>query len=514
MSLLQKASILTTPTAYAEDYLYSIKPVYSLGSELVINGDFATGSDWTGQTGWSISGGSANFTATGSYAYLLQNVGFVTGRTYKFSFEVKNYVSGGVKEDISGVEHTANGVYTHYIVATGSILYFYANTTFTGSIDNVSAKEVTDADFDFDRNSTATRVNEEGLIEEVAIDTPRIDFTGGTGSILLEPSSTNLVTYSEDFSQWLLIGITTTANAVISPDGLLNASKLVATSGSSNKVIAQGITANTYTASVFAKKGEFEGIIISTGTTGAFFNLNTNTYRTYYTSPPTSYNIENYGNGWYRYSITFTQALGDSIYIGPNDNVSTSLAITGNGTSGIYTFGAQLEALSYPTSYIPTNGSTQTRSADAATNAGNSDLISSTEGVLYVEAKVFYDSSHTNRIALSDGTSNNRITLEWDETTQNRIRVHINTHSLLSYDVSDLSVFNKVAIKYALNDYALWFNGVEVVTQLSGALPTGMDVLEMTGAGLGAAGSFYGNVKCVAVFKEALTDTELTKLTS
>ena len=60
MSLLQKASIITTPTAYAEDYLYSIKPAYALGSELVTNGTFDTDSDWTKSSGWTISGGKAN----------------------------------------------------------------------------------------------------------------------------------------------------------------------------------------------------------------------------------------------------------------------------------------------------------------------------------------------------------------------------------------------------------------------------------------------------------------------
>ena len=66
MSLLQKASIITTPTAYAEDYLYSIKPAYALGSELVINGNFATDSNWTKGTGWTISGGVASCDGTQS----------------------------------------------------------------------------------------------------------------------------------------------------------------------------------------------------------------------------------------------------------------------------------------------------------------------------------------------------------------------------------------------------------------------------------------------------------------
>ena len=217
-------------------------------------------------------------------------------------------------------------------------------------------------DFDFSRSGAATRINSQGLIEEVEDGVSRLNYPMIDGKVvgcphhILEPARTNVITHSENFSQWNLIGITVTSNSVISPNGSLNASKLVATSGTSNKVIAQAISAGTYTASVFAKKGEFQGLFIGTGAVGAFFNLNTHTFRANYTSAPTSYKIEEYGNGWYRYSITFTISSSDNLYIGPNDNVSNTLAITGNGTNGIYTWGAQTEVGSYPTIYIPTNG--------------------------------------------------------------------------------------------------------------------------------------------------------------
>ena len=70
----------------------------------------------------------------------------------------------------------------------------------------------------------------------------------------------------------------------------------------------------------------------------------------HYQSAPTSYKIEDYGNGWHRYSITFTISGNDSLYIGPNDNVSNTLGVTGNNSNGIYIYGATLEAGSYATS--------------------------------------------------------------------------------------------------------------------------------------------------------------------
>ena len=170
----------------------------------------------------------------------------------------------------------------------------------------------------------------------------------------------NIFTYSEALSNWTQFNTITTDDSAISPDGSQNASKLVATSGINNNVIYQGITAGTYTASIFAKKGEFEGIVIATGNNGAFFNLNTNTYRTYYGSAPTSYNIEDFGNGWHRFSITFTEAGANNIYIGPNDNVSNTLGVTGNNSDGIYIFGAQLEQASSVGPYVRTGATAQT----------------------------------------------------------------------------------------------------------------------------------------------------------
>jgi len=314
-----------------------------VGSEVVINGDFDTDSNWAKGANTTISGGKLNSNSAGVYViasqvpspYIFQN------KVYKYSVTY-TITSGSVRLGDSnqvwaGSTQSTSGTYTNIVtsssVANGQIYFTSPSSDFVGSIDNVSVKET-------DLNNV-----------------PRIDYTGGgCPHILSEPQRTNLVTYSEDFGQWNKIGITVTSNSLISPDGTQNAGKLVATSGASNKIIYQSISANTYTASVFAKKGEFEGLLIATGTTGAFFNLNTNTYRTHYTSPPTSYKIENYGNGWYRYSITFTQASGNALYIGPNDNVSTTFAITGNGTNGIYIWGAQLEQQTQAETYAKTTG--------------------------------------------------------------------------------------------------------------------------------------------------------------
>jgi hypothetical protein len=177
MSLLDTASLLVTPNAYKEGKLYSVIPsdgsgdmsvvratsatrvnseglievVSLLGNELVTNGDFATDTNWTKGTGWSISGGSANYN-TSSNNTLSQGGSFVDGKTYKVTLEVKSYVRGtpfvSISSGASVQVPTSVGVHTMYIVAgtNASKVFRYYGGGFgsggEGTIDNVSVKEV------------------------------------------------------------------------------------------------------------------------------------------------------------------------------------------------------------------------------------------------------------------------------------------------------------------------------------------------------------------------------------
>lgn len=172
-NLLEKASIITTPTAYSDGKLHSVKPVQHLGDEKVTNGDFATDSDWTLGSGWNISDGKLN--ADSATGYAIQSGVFKSGvsETYEINLTVSNYVSGYFTIITGGVtaqsqQFNANGNYTIYFNTnnpSNTNLHFTHFGAFTGSIDNVSIKEVIDADFDFQRGSAATRVNSQGLIE-------------------------------------------------------------------------------------------------------------------------------------------------------------------------------------------------------------------------------------------------------------------------------------------------------------------------------------------------------------
>ena len=171
-NLLEKASIITTPTAYEDGKLLSVKPVQSFGSELITNGTFDTDSDWNKGSGWTIENGVASSDGVSSNSNLNTTFAFYSGSLQvKMNISVTNYVSGTLRIYLSSTvsaEITANGEYTFNTTAdrTDGKL-FLKSVNFIGSIDNVSVKEVIDADFDFTRGSSATRVNSQGFIEDV-----------------------------------------------------------------------------------------------------------------------------------------------------------------------------------------------------------------------------------------------------------------------------------------------------------------------------------------------------------
>ena len=189
MSLLQKASIITTPTAYAEDYLYSIKPVRSFGSELVTDGNFNSNANWSQQDGnvsMSVANNVATITMVGASTYMFQTINTVSGRLYKGSFVGKTGTNANHCEiNLRNGNNSASALQTfltHGEFASSST--FNSNTTSDGKIEfafiannstttirlrtnisstpaisewqNISVKEITDADFYFDRNSTGT----------------------------------------------------------------------------------------------------------------------------------------------------------------------------------------------------------------------------------------------------------------------------------------------------------------------------------------------------------------------
>ena len=383
-----------------------------------------------------------------------------------------------------------------------------------------------DGDFTHTRGGTATRVNKDGLIETVAANVPRLDYpltngvVGDCPHLLLEPSRTNLQVRSEEFdnSAWAKTNSSVSPNLGVAPDGSNNADKLIADT-SNNKHYIQDITSSltgVHRASVFAKADGYDYIEIGERATGgarAVFNLSTGVIETEVASPNAK--IENYGNGWYRCSIEETMSSSSFAFrISVSDNTTSDSSWTGNGVDGILIWGAQLEA-DYETSYIKTSGSAETRSADVCNDSGTSAEFNDSEGVLFAEIAAFANDSTTRQMSLSNGTTSNRIVLQFHNTT-NQYRFFMisggTTVQSNFYTISDISAFNKIAYKYEENNIKVYINGTQVITDTSATMPIGLDDLSFD-AGNGA-NDLYGKVKQVIYFNEALSDSELQTLTS
>ena len=192
-NLLDKASILLTPTAYDNGSMLSVKPNENLyGSELVTNGDFSNGSaNWTLGTGMSIINEELHITNNSTNDRVYQNIGLVQGKIYQVSFDVLSFsgtsfqiLMGGTSTPDIGVINST-GSYTFTQECLGSNGFFYFMSTLSNVvIDNVSVVEDLSGDFTFSRNSAATRVNAQGLVENVQIISSELVSNGNSELII------------------------------------------------------------------------------------------------------------------------------------------------------------------------------------------------------------------------------------------------------------------------------------------------------------------------------------------
>ncbi len=358
-----------------------------------------------------------------------------------------------------------------------------------------------DGDFTFTRASTATRVNDNGLIETVAIDTPRIDYTGGgCGSLLLEKQSTNLALESESLISLPWFSGTGTENADIAPDGTQSATLIT------NLLTRQNIsvTVQPYTVSVFIKGSVFRLELGSVFGSNCFviFNTSTETFTSVGTSVE-NYGFEKYINGWYRIFLTDTPA---------NSGIG-QVQLKPVGGLEMLIWGAQFEQGSYPTSYIPTSGAAATRVADSASKTGLSSVINSPEGVFYYDCVVEGNENGCGLTLKNTGSVTDRVDVGFLANLDVRV---IYTKSGVNEFISSVTTYAigqnlKIAIKWALNDLAVWVNGVEVATDTTGINPITAGVLNELVATT-STGSL--SLQNLMVFPSALTDSELETLTT
>ena len=412
---------------------------------------------------------------------------------------------------------------------------------------NFARSKTLDPRITFTRTSSATRTNAQGLIEVVSTDTPRFDYSVvGVGStvtsvqslgLLIEESRTNLVTYSEQFDNaaWTKSGATITTNTseTESPDGSTNAEKLVENTANDSHYISSIFTStvNTrYTISVFVKSAERTKVRIAwpvtyytTGSAAMDYDLSLGTASVVGGSQGSSTaSIVAFPNGWYRCiaSSTIVNATTSQLPQLLLLNASGQFTYTGDGTSGIYIWGAQVEAGAFPTSYIPTVASTVTRSADNASITGSnfSGFYNPTEGTIVTKAK--YDASPilatTNRTAyvLYNLTSGNMRQIWWESTNTGAFIGENPSGSYVIVVVAQtitLGSTNKIATAYKLNDFPICQNGGNIATDTSGTPPVTTSLF--IGSFAGAFDFLNGRVSQLTYYPKRLSDSQLQNLT-
>lgn len=342
------------------------------------------------------------------------------------------------------------------------------------------------------------------------LNVPRLTYQNGGGgcpSLLLEKQSTNLLSWSEDLTNAVYLSaagaggsITRTANYAISPDGTQNADRLKFVRGSSYAELYQRVATTigvTYTFSFYAKS------LSGTPTLNTAWN-------------GTQANEVTFTTEWVRYTYTFVASSTSS---GFNFITWTSLPNTST-TADILVWGAQLEASSYPTSYIPTTSSSATRVADACFKTGISSLIGQTEGVIFVDLVMKNNISSVNRvISITESNWISGGSIRIDIQSTNIQADCVNNNGAVGGAGGNITITPntryKIAFAYKQNDLVLYVNGTQLGTNTStGAMPTCSEIyLNELGGGFGGP---YEPTEFnqVALFPTRLTNAELASLTT
>ena len=368
--------------------------------------------------------------------------------------------------------------------------------------------------FDFTRASSATRVNKQGLIETVGSGKPRIDFTDNTsGHLLLEPSRMNKLVRSNEFNTTWTLGsaLTLTSGQTSTLTGNSDSWLLSSNGTSGFSALTQAVSiSGSHTYSIFAKKGTNDLISLrslSGADARAEFNLNTGVLNS--TSNTSSTEIKSYGNGWYRISMTFS-ASNSFVYVYPN---SIGVADAGN----IYIQNAQIEAASYATSYIPTEGSNVTRVAETNGQVVPDGIIGQTEGTVFADVDfVGVNESITNQIFFirEEGSNNGYIFAGF---YQGKLNVGLRVSGSTKFDVLLGSVLSegsyKIAVGYSSGNTKVFINGSQVGSFDS---TFGLNNFAQIFVGSGSVGTnqLGDIIRNFKIYDTRLTDTELQNLTS
>jgi hypothetical protein len=356
---------------------------------------------------------------------------------------------------------------------------------------------------------------------------PRFDYdpvTRAPRGLLIEEQRTNLLLRSEEFDNaaWSKINGSITANATTSPDGTVDADLFVpnTTGGVQHRIDQTPVSsAVAQVFSVFVKASGYTWISLRVGTVGRAFDIANGIVGTAGTMTGT---ITSFGNGWYRCAIAVPSPLANDVCrVNVENGDSVASVFAGDGTRGIFIYGAQLEAGSFATSYIPTVASQVTRTADQASIVAPNfaTWYNQSEGTFVVEADGIADASRfTNFIRADDGTTSNRMAV-YQNGSLTQIGFDVTTGGVAQANtigsVASVGNVNKIAAAYKANDFAISANGGAVVTDVSGTVPSGINVLRFGRDTTGSSSTILdGHIRSIRYYPSRLGNSQLQALTA
>jgi hypothetical protein len=553
-TLLDLASLVTIPSGYKVGTVYSVVPTDGAGDlTFTRSNDTATRVGPNGlieKVRTNLQTSSQNFTAAGGWGgdpiTATANYGTApdgTTTSTRLQFSAANYVwqkgIGGLNGNLAvfslyikgipgqTIQIVGGGVDNLITIGTGWTRVNTAPLVASSGNININTYGGNARDFEVwggqtelgdivtDYIPTTTTAVSVGPVANL----PRLDYLNSTcPNLLLEPQRTNTIKYSEQLDNGLWFketGNSITANSIASPDGYIDADTITATSGNVLNV-NQSLTISTtgaHTFSAFLKKKNTSLVSIYLFTThlGPQFvaksslNFDTGVVTTDFGTAT----LVNYGNGWYRLSVTGTLTATTTCTGGFFTDSTT-------GTRDVYAYGAQVELGAYATSYVPTLGAASTRGADASVKTGISSLIGQTEGTLFVQVQRMNEgvASGVVPLQLNDGTNNNRVQIEISSTGSALLIASSGGAVVANITGPTLTIGQtaKIAIAYKVNDFQLFVNGVSGGFDTSGAVPVSMSRLDIASeVGISYSGFRLGEA---ILFETRLSNAELAQLTT
>lgn len=508
--------LITFTRSSTGTYLDSVK----YGDELVTNGTFDSGT-----TGWStnsttealqVVNGKLRVTEDGvadpNVARAWQTITTEIGKTYRVTGDIDPVNTSSCALNISNSVSTSQSINVQTSsTATTAVFYFTAINTTTYVLLTANSATTVGSYADFDNISVKEIIGNQGTSGEPLLRTadtnePRIEYDadGNLKGLLIEEQRTNNVTQSEDLTTWSKAsGGAVVANQAIAPDGTKTADEMV---GVVYKTPNAGSGTRAFSVFLKAKAGTTAQVRIDVPASNRITVDLTDGSVIFSTgSSLDSYGVVDVGNGWYRCHIVVTDSINNYVIVGEANNASHTL----------YAWGAQLEAGSFPTSYIPTSGSTVTRNADVASINLSEFEYNHTESTILVEGeKTARNTGSTGVftfVALHDGGTSNRVLLYYNNTI---LRGQLKTaDSVVAQFSSEVAEGGKLGLAYKENDVAFTSNGGTVNTDTNAAIPAGLNTLAIGGYSYSTGQELNGHIKSVKYYPVRLTDNQLKALT-